>query len=323
MANESPSVAAALRTAAARVAGLEPNPDDEYMAAYGTPRPNLAQTVGYASLNRNNLPAYPASGAHYSPAGMREAHENYNIPPVLMHRSPYATAAYRTFVDPWGQMMVQPLVGFPSAYPHVLSGVPTNFQNRLGWAMSMLGPLPMYQPAQAPPAAAPRAAVPGAPRASGARASSGAGNPPAAPPAKGQHWVHPESNPNANVGNYALVPDDFSQAALHRAYEGQKRVDAQDYPIRRPAPRGPFDSPMRGERITPFASPFSGMWDDVKNFFTPAPAPSAVQESAIPYLQQRVTPIAPQRVTPIAPQMTQTPLPEFMPQLRIDPKWIR
>lgn len=99
-------------------------------------------------LNRNNLPAYPASGAHYSAPGARAGYEEYNLPPPVYQRNPYATAAYRTFVDPWGQMMVQPLVGFPSAYPHVLSGVPTNYTNDLGYALSLLGPLPQMPMAQ-------------------------------------------------------------------------------------------------------------------------------------------------------------------------------
>lgn len=157
------SVSAALRVAAAQAAGLEPNPADFQMGAYGTTQ-NLAQTVGGPSyddymrwINRNNLPAYPSSGAHYSPPGMREGYEERNISPVLYQRSPYASAAYRTFVDPWGQMMVQPLVGFPSRYPHVLSGVPTNFTNDIGYAMSLLGPLPQWQPPAQQPAPAQQA----------------------------------------------------------------------------------------------------------------------------------------------------------------------
>lgn len=167
---EHPSIAAALRSAAAEAAGIEPNPDDVYLATYGTPRPNLAQTVGYEPqisyddymrrINSANLPAVRASGAHFSPNGAREGYEDFGLPPVIQQRSPYATAAYRTFVDPWGQMMVQPLVGFPSAYPHVLSGVPTDFGNRVGYAMSLLGPIPQYMPPMPQAAAAPRAAAP-------------------------------------------------------------------------------------------------------------------------------------------------------------------
>lgn len=208
--------------------------DPRIMSVAPIGQPNLAQTVrrepqvsydDYMQwLNRNNLPAVRASGAHFSPAGAREGYEDFNLPPVMYQRSPYATAAYRTFVDPWGQMMVQPLVGFPSRYPHVLSGVPTNFTNRIGWAMSLLGPLPQFNPQM--PAAAP------AQRASHVRSSNSrpAGaqstastTQPAAP--VGQHWVHPESDPNTNVGNYILVPDDSSLGDPIRA-RGQARVNA-------------------------------------------------------------------------------------------------
>lgn len=146
-------VARALRIAAAEVAGIEPHPDDV--------APNLAQTVGYEPqvsyddylrhINSANLPAFRTSGAHYSPTGAREGYEEYGLPPVIQQRSPFATAAFRTFVDPFGQMMVQPLVGFPSAYPHVLSGVPTNPMYGFGMA-AQLGPLtwPIAYPPRAP-----------------------------------------------------------------------------------------------------------------------------------------------------------------------------
>lgn len=92
---------------------------------------------------------YPASGAHYAAPGVREAYEQYGIPPIMYQRDPYATAAFRTYVDPYGQMSVQPLIGFPSRYPHVVSGVPTD---SLARAMSVAGPF-MAAPISAPPAA--------------------------------------------------------------------------------------------------------------------------------------------------------------------------
>lgn len=135
----------------------------DYAQQQGENIPSLGATVAASQplsyndylqwINRNNLPAYRASGAHYSPAGAREGYEDYNLPPVIHQRNPFATAAFRTFVDPFGQMMVQPLVGFPSAYPHVLSGVPTDFTNGLGWAMSLLGPLPQMPARPMMPAA--------------------------------------------------------------------------------------------------------------------------------------------------------------------------
>lgn len=74
----------------------------------------------------NNLPlaAHQASGAHYSAPGSREGWEEVGAPPVIYQRSPYATAAFRVTQNPWGGASVAPLVGFPSRYPHVLSGVP-------------------------------------------------------------------------------------------------------------------------------------------------------------------------------------------------------
>lgn len=116
-----PSVEAALREAERMVAGRPSNQYDEYLATYGAEHPDLAGVVG-----RPGQVAVRANGPYYSPSGAREGYEVYNIPPVLRQSNPFATAGYRTFVDPFGQMMVQPLVGFPSAYPHVLSGVPTN-----------------------------------------------------------------------------------------------------------------------------------------------------------------------------------------------------
>lgn len=91
---------------------------------------------------------YPASGAHYAAPGVREAYERYGIPPIMYQRDPYATAAFRTYVDPYGQMSVQPLIGFPSRYPHVVSGVPTD---SLARAMSVAGPF-MAAPVSTQPA---------------------------------------------------------------------------------------------------------------------------------------------------------------------------
>lgn len=71
---------------------------------------------GYGTLP----PAIPASGAQYSAPGAYEGYADYGFPPVMYQRSPYATAAYRTYMSPFGQLGVQPLIGFPSAYPHVI-----------------------------------------------------------------------------------------------------------------------------------------------------------------------------------------------------------
>lgn len=74
--------------------------------------------------NNQPLAAHQASGAHYSAPGSREGWEEQGVPPVVYQRSPYATAAFRVTPNPWGGASVAPLVGFPSRYPHVLSGVP-------------------------------------------------------------------------------------------------------------------------------------------------------------------------------------------------------
>lgn len=70
--------------------------------------------------------------------GSREAWQQWGIPPVVMQSSPYATAAYRTYTDPYGQLGVQPLIGFPSAYPNVLSGVPNSPFRVQGFINSLL-----------------------------------------------------------------------------------------------------------------------------------------------------------------------------------------
>lgn len=82
--------------------------------------------AGPAWAGPSPLPAYPRSGAHMTMPGSQEAWEQWGVPPVMMQSDPYATAAYRTYTDPYGQIGVQPLIGFPSRYPHVLSGVPNS-----------------------------------------------------------------------------------------------------------------------------------------------------------------------------------------------------
>ncbi len=55
----------------------------------------------------------------YNMTGSREAHQRYDVPPVLVQSDPYAHIAYN--VGPGGS--VTPMVGYPSVYPHVLNGV--------------------------------------------------------------------------------------------------------------------------------------------------------------------------------------------------------
>lgn len=171
-----PVIAAALRNAAAEAAGIEPNPRDVIMGAYGNTL-NLGQVVGqepqsYGEYSRN-LGVYPSNGSYYHPLSMRDAYEQHDIPPVPYTRGGYAPLAWRSFVNPWGQMMVQPLVGGISKYPHVLPGVPRDLGNQISWAMGMLGPLPQYQPP-----AMPMQRTAAIPRTASVSQSKGNGTPP-------------------------------------------------------------------------------------------------------------------------------------------------
>lgn len=75
--------------------------------------------------------------------GAMQAWQDMGVPPVMYHpNSPYATLAYRTTFDPFGQMAVQPLTGFPSVYPHVLPGVaPNPFQTMFPMLQAMMPPM--------------------------------------------------------------------------------------------------------------------------------------------------------------------------------------
>jgi hypothetical protein len=82
-----------------------------------------AQPVGgYVAAPVPGMVATQASGAHYSAPGARAGYEAAGMPPVMQQSNPYATAAFRTTMDPYGNVGVQPLVGFPSQYPHVVNG---------------------------------------------------------------------------------------------------------------------------------------------------------------------------------------------------------
>lgn len=79
----------------------------------------------------------PGIQNYWNAPGAYEAQERYGIPPVLMQRSPYATAGY--MAGPDGS--VNPLVGYPSIYPHVLNGTPQNYAApAMANAWSVLGP---------------------------------------------------------------------------------------------------------------------------------------------------------------------------------------
>lgn len=133
-----------------------------------------AQPVdGYVAAPVPGMVATQSSGAHYSAPGARAGYEAAGMPPVVYQRNPYATAAFRTTMDPYGNVGVQPLVGFPSQYPHVLNGavVDPMMRELPGLAPFMQVPVgPALQQATVParraaPAAPARPAAPAAPAA--------------------------------------------------------------------------------------------------------------------------------------------------------------
>lgn len=100
------------------------------------------QGAGYGMM-----PAPGTSGAHYSSPGSYEGYRDYGFDPVLYQRRPYATATTRVFNGPNGQLGVQPLIGFPSAYPHVIQYPGDNpfreMPNLVSLAQALWGALPM------------------------------------------------------------------------------------------------------------------------------------------------------------------------------------
>lgn len=100
---------------------------------------------GPAWAGASPVPAYPQSGANMTMPGSRAGWEEWGIPPIVMQSNPYATAAYRTYTNPYGQIGVQPLIGFPSAYPHVLSGVPGSLYRHVGEFAQALPYTPLMQ----------------------------------------------------------------------------------------------------------------------------------------------------------------------------------
>lgn len=133
--------------------------------------PVVPPVGGYVAAPVPGMVATQSSGAHYSAPGARAGYEAAGMPPVVYQRNPYATAAFRTTMDPYGNVGVQPLVGFPSQYPHVLNGavVDPMMRELPGLAPFMQVPAgPALQQATAPvrraaPAAPARPATPAAP----------------------------------------------------------------------------------------------------------------------------------------------------------------
>lgn len=131
-----------------------------------------AQPVGgYVAAPVPGMVATQSSGTHYSAPGARAGYEAAGMPPVMYQHNPYATAAFRTTMDPYGNVGVQPLVGFPSQYPHVVNGavIDPMMRELPGLAPFMQVPTgPALQQATTPvrraaPAAPARPAAPAAP----------------------------------------------------------------------------------------------------------------------------------------------------------------
>lgn len=266
-----------------------------------------------ASVTRDS---YPTAGPYYSPAGVREAYEGYGIPPVLYQRSPFASAGFRSFVDPFGQMMVQPLVGFPSAYPHVLSGVPTNPMNVfqmamqgmpfMPWMMGGWGGMPMMpQGGQAAP-----------------RGGSGTGTAKkpqtnTQPPTQSnlQRWQRWEANPLFDTGSLGDVPDVITENAAAPVIVEEPTATTQMFPGGYEVPYTPAAPAASALTVTqPSSAGPTGLRGAIEGFM-PTPSlsmpqgyPSAPEASAqeaplmVPQLQQ----------IPVTPEPSQlgAPIPE-------------
>lgn len=154
-------------------------------------------------------PVYQRSGTNVSMPGSRAGYEEYGIPPIVRQSNPFTSTAWRSYIDPFGQMQVQPLVGFPSQYPHVLSGVP---QNPMMSVYEGLGPLlqfammPYMMGFRMPMGmgAAPRAAGGGGTRAAKSAPASTPASPPA-PAAQTPAQTKPVAAPTAEdvLGGWA------------------------------------------------------------------------------------------------------------------------
>ena len=156
----------------AQYAAPEPLRAAQVAAAQGTPLPNPARAAQVAAAQGTPVQyvdpiqaqfdalaanvaargaAAPVSGGvapvvregvqgppnYYNVPGAAEAQALYGVPPMMFQRDPYATAGF--MAGPDGS--VQPLVGYPSRYPHVLNGVPQNYAAPyLANAWGMLGP---------------------------------------------------------------------------------------------------------------------------------------------------------------------------------------
>lgn len=159
-----------------------------------------------AFVNGGLPPAVQASGAHYSAPGAREAYERYGFDPVLYQRSPYATATMQVGYNPYGQMEVTPLMGFPSAYPHVVRGYSLSPMQRLmPWLQSMMPAWWNERPGG-------QLLPPIMPRRTGGGGSAGGGNPGSA---SAKNTVTTASTP---AGPPKMVPPEIRYGGYNTAF---------------------------------------------------------------------------------------------------------
>lgn len=101
---------------------------------YSSPSRSLFDDLAAKAMQTQEVPIAPQMG--------------YSMPSTpIIQDSPYAQYAWRTVPNLFGGLGVQPLMGFPSAYPHVLNGTPDSF---LRWIPMLQSMMPPMQPLQWP-----------------------------------------------------------------------------------------------------------------------------------------------------------------------------
>lgn len=140
----------------------------------------------------------------------------YNMPSMpMIQPTPFAQYAWRTMPDPFGGLGVQPLTGYPSQYPHVLTGTPDSFFRWLPVLQAMMPPMqPLQWPQQKQ--ATQKAAVPARQRAT----NTGGNSLPLPPP-------NLQVDPNINT-NFAYDPAEFFEMPDYELQDYQPVVPVRD-----------------------------------------------------------------------------------------------
>lgn len=101
---------------------------------YSSPSRSLFDDLAAKAMQTQEVPVAPQNG--------------YIVPSApIIQDSPFAQYAWRTVPNLFGGLGVQPLMGHPSAYPHVLNGTPDSF---LRWIPMLQSMMPPMQPLQWP-----------------------------------------------------------------------------------------------------------------------------------------------------------------------------